>query len=94
MVFHALSFAGSRGSQLEREAAKSSVKISSEGPGKCYCNEITMDNRCSCITYDSNGNCDENAPKLHINSILTLQMRRQTNMAAVVYNGTSCSMTL
>ena len=28
----------------------------------------TMDDRCSCITYDSNVNCEENAPKHHINS--------------------------
>ena len=40
---------------FEHEAARPSVQISSEGPGKCYCNEITMGDRCSCITYDSNG---------------------------------------
>ena len=39
---------------FEHEAARSSVQISSKGPGKCYCNEITMDDRYSCITYDSN----------------------------------------
>ena len=53
---------------FEHEAASPNVQISSKGPGKCYCNEITMDDRCSCITYDSNANCDEKAPKLHINS--------------------------
>ena len=50
---------------FEHEAARSSVQISSEGPGKCYCNEITMDDRYSCITYDSNR---ELWRKLHINS--------------------------
>ena len=40
---------------FEQEATRQSVPISSEGPGKCYCNEITMDDRCSCITYNSNG---------------------------------------
>ena len=40
---------------FEHEAARPSVQISSEGPGKCYCDEITMGDRCSCITYDSNG---------------------------------------
>ena len=28
---------------FEHETARPSVQISSEGPGKCYCNEITMD---------------------------------------------------
>ena len=61
MVFHALTFAGSRGSCLntrklfEDEAARPSAQISSDGPGKCYCNEIIMDDRYSCITRDSNG---------------------------------------
>ena len=40
---------------FELVAARLSVQISSEGPGKCYCNEINMDDHCSCITYDSNG---------------------------------------
>ena len=30
---------------FEHETAEPSVQISSEGPGKCYCNEITMDDR-------------------------------------------------
>ena len=41
-----------------------SVQISSEGPGKCYCNEITMDDRYSCITYDSNGKLWRKRPKI------------------------------
>ena len=40
---------------FEYEATRPSVQISSEGPSKCYCNEITMDDHCSCITYDSSG---------------------------------------
>ena len=44
------------------EAASPSVQISSEGPGKSYC-RIVMDDRCSCITYDSNGKLRRKRPK-------------------------------
>ena len=54
MVFQALTSAGSRGSCLNPRS-RPSIQISSEGPGKCDCNEINMDDRCSCIIYDSNG---------------------------------------
>ena len=39
MFFHALTLAGSRGCCLNREADRPSVQTSSEGPGKCLCNE-------------------------------------------------------
>ena len=54
MVFYALTFSGSGGNCLNTRPL-GRVQISSEGSGKCYCNEIIMDDRYSCITYDSNG---------------------------------------
>ena len=48
---------------FEHEAARPSVQISSEGPGKYYCNEITLDDSYSCITYDSNGKMWRKRPK-------------------------------
>ena len=64
---------------FEQEAARQSVQISSEGPGKCYCNEITMDDRYSCITYDSNGKLWRKRPKTPYK---LFQCDRKTKMAA------------
>ena len=51
---------------FEHEAARA------DGPGKFYCNEMIMDDRCSCKTYDSNGKLWRKRPKapykLHMNS--------------------------
>ena len=51
MFFHALTFAGSRGSCLNTEADRSSIQTSPEGPGKCKCNETNMCDRYSGIFY-------------------------------------------
>ena len=46
MFFHALTFAGSRGSQVfEHKADRPSAQTFPEGPGKCLCNEINMCDR-------------------------------------------------
>ena len=42
MFFHALTFVGIPGKLIEHKAVRTSVQTSSEGPGKCYCNETNM----------------------------------------------------
>ena len=46
MVFSCINICWVPRKLFEHEAARPSVQISSEVPGKCYCNEITMDYRC------------------------------------------------
>ena len=94
VVFHALTFAGPRGSLFEHDAARPSVQISSEGPGKCYCNEITMDDRCSCITYDSNGKLWRKRPKAPYKFFKCDGKPIWRLVQNVLYNEASCAMTL
>ena len=53
--FSCINICGILSKLFEHGAPKPTDKISFEGSGKCYCNKITMDDCCSCITYDSNG---------------------------------------
>ena len=64
---------------FEHEEARPSAQTSSDGPGKCYCNEITMDDRYSCITKDSNGKLWWKRPKTPYK---LFQCDRKTKMAA------------
>ena len=70
------------GKRFEHEATRSSVQIFSEGPGKCYCNEITIDDRCSCITYDSKGKLWRKGPKAPYKHQLHSSNVTQTNTAS------------
>ena len=68
MVFHALTFAGSRGSCLNTRPPGRVFKYLPRDPA----NVIAMKQPwmmvvLACLSI-STGNCDENAPKLHINS--------------------------
>ena len=72
---------------FEHEAPRPGVQISSEGPGKCFCNEITMNDSCSCITYDLYDKLWRQRPKgpykFHINSSNATE---KNNMAASLEN--------
>ena len=67
MFFHELTFAGSRESCLNTRPLGRVFRYLPRDRANVIA--ATMDDRCFCITYDSKANCDENAPKLHINSI-------------------------
>ena len=63
---------------FEHKAARPSLQISSKGPGKCYCEEITMDDHYSCITYDSNGKLWRKRTKIPCNLYhITIKPRRR-----------------
>ena len=83
---------------FEHEVARPSVQISSEGLGKCYCNEITMADRCSCTTYNSNGKMWQKRPrasyKLYVNLFKCTGKPTWLLVQNVIYNDTSCAMTL
>ena len=79
---------------FEHEATRLSVQISSEGPGKCYCNEITMDDCCSCITYNSNGKLWWKCPKAPYKLFKCNGQPTWPLVQNVVYSDSSCAMTL
>ena len=79
---------------FEHEAARPSVQISSEGPGKCYCNEITMNDHCSCITNDSNGKLRWKCPKVPYKLFKCDGKSRWGLVQNIVNNDASCAMTL
>ena len=79
---------------FEHEAVRPSVQISSEGPGKCYCNEITMDDRCSCITYDSNGKLWRKHTKAPYKLFKCDGKPTWRLVRNIVYNDANCAMTL
>ena len=72
MVFHALTVSRSRRSCLNTRPLGRVFKYLPRDPAIVYCDEIAMDDHCSCRTYDSNGKLWRKRPKapykLHINS--------------------------
>ena len=75
---------------FEHEAARQSVQISSEGPSKCYCSEITMNYRCSCITFDSNGKLWRKRPKAPYKLFKCDGKPTWRPVQNVVYNDATC----